>query len=217
MGQLCRESRKGARALVESGMEQVRILESLGFYDTVLSFKASSVPLTVEAYRLASELCDYPLHTGVTEAGLPRTGVIRSAVGIGSLLLDGIGDTIRVSLTTRPEKEVAAGIEILRSLGLRDSGYTLISCPTCGRTRIALEELAQKVADYMDRERPLRPVIVAVMGCVVNGPGEAREADLGIAGGDGKCALFARGELLRTVAEEKVFDEFVKELRNIAY
>ncbi|MBR4749285.1 MAG: flavodoxin-dependent (E)-4-hydroxy-3-methylbut-2-enyl-diphosphate synthase [Abditibacteriota bacterium] len=206
-----------ARALVESGMEQVRILEGLGFFDTVLSFKASSVLLTAEAYRLAAEICDYPLHTGVTEAGLPRTGIIRSAIGIGSLLMDGIGDTIRVSLTSRPENEVTAGIEILRSLGLRDSGYTLISCPTCGRTRIALEELAQKVADYLDRERPARPVTVAVMGCVVNGPGEAREADLGIAGGDGKCALFARGELLRTVAEDKVFDEFVKELRKIAY
>ncbi len=204
-----------ARSLVESGLEQVRILESLGFYDTVLSFKASSVPLTVEAYRLASETCDYPLHTGVTEAGLPRTGLIRSAMGIGALLLEGIGDTIRVSLTAKPEKEVSAALEILRSLGLRESGYTLISCPTCGRTRIDLEALAERVQEHMDSLRPAKRVTVAVMGCVVNGPGEAREADLGIAGGVGKCALFKKGEFLRSVPEERAFEEFVKELDSL--
>ncbi|MBQ9358741.1 MAG: flavodoxin-dependent (E)-4-hydroxy-3-methylbut-2-enyl-diphosphate synthase, partial [Abditibacteriota bacterium] len=190
-------------------------LESLGFYDTVLSFKASSVPLTVEAYRLASETCDYPLHTGVTEAGLPRTGLIRSAMGIGALLLEGIGDTIRVSLTAKPEKEVSAALEILRSLGLRESGYTLISCPTCGRTRIDLEALAERVQEHMDSLRPAKRVTVAVMGCVVNGPGEAREADLGIAGGVGKCALFKKGEFLRSVPEERAFEEFVKELDSL--
>ncbi len=204
------------RALVESGLEQVRILESLGFYDTVLSFKASSVPLTVEAYRYAAKVCDYPLHTGVTEAGLPRTGLIRSAMGIGALLMEGIGDTIRVSLTAPPEKEVAAALEILRALGKRDAGYTLISCPTCGRTGIDLELLAEKVQSWLDAHKPKRHITVAVMGCVVNGPGEAKEADLGIAGGAGKCALFAKGEFLRSVPEETAFEEFTAALREIA-
>ena len=185
-----------ARGMVESAMTHARMLEKRGFYDMVLSMKATSVPLTVEAYRLASKECDYPLHVGVTEAGLPGMGTVKSAIGIGALLLDGIGDTIRVSLTGDPTREGTAGVEILRAIGLR-SGVDVISCPTCGRTCIDVEGIASRVRDELSgRKKPLR---VAVMGCVVNGPGEAREADIGVAGGKSGGMLFVKGETPVTV------------------
>lgn len=199
-------------SLVLSGMEQVKILEKLGFEDIVLSFKSSSVPLMVKAYKLASEVCDYPLHVGVTEAGLKEEGMIKSAVGIGVLLNMGIGDTIRVSLTDNPVEEVFAAREILSSLELREAPYSFVSCPTCGRTKIDLVGLAKKVNNYLRLNPPKKHITVAVMGCVVNGPGEAREADIGIAGGDGKGAIFKHGEFVRSVPENLMFEELIKEI-----
>ncbi len=193
---LARDGGVTARGMVESALNHARMLEKRGFDDLVLSMKATDVRLTVEAYRLAARLCEYPLHVGVTEAGLPGMGTIKSAIGIGSLLLDGIGDTIRVSLTGDPTREGTAGLEILRAIGLR-TGVDVISCPTCGRTCIDVEGIASRVRDELaGYKRPLR---VAVMGCVVNGPGEAREADIGIAGGKTGGMLFVRGEAPVTV------------------
>ena len=180
-----------AEALVESAMEHVRILESQDFYDVKISLKAHDVPLTIAAYRLMSRTVDYPLHLGVTEAGTPTTGMIKSAVGIGSLLAEGIGDTIRVSLTGDPVVEVRVANEILKSLGLREYGPTMISCPTCGRTAIDLPAIAAEVEKRLGEIK--EPITVAVMGCVVNGPGEAREADVGIAGGKGEGLVFRKG------------------------
>ena len=186
-----------AEGMVESALRHADMLERAGFHDIVLSMKASDVRLTVAAYRLAASRCDYPLHVGVTEAGLPGQGTVKSAIGIGALLLDGIGDTIRVSLTGDPLPEAKAAWDILRALELRPSGIQLVSCPTCGRTRINLPEIAARVErELADLRVPLR---VAVMGCVVNGPGEAREADVGIAGGDGCGVLFVKGEEPRKV------------------
>ncbi|MBQ0104463.1 MAG: flavodoxin-dependent (E)-4-hydroxy-3-methylbut-2-enyl-diphosphate synthase, partial [Armatimonadetes bacterium] len=201
--------------LVLSGMEQVKILESMGFYDICLSIKSSSVPLMIKAYKLASQVCDYPLHLGVTEAGLLNMGTIKSSVGIGTLLNMGIGDTIRVSLTADPIEEVFAARELLSCLELREEPYSFVSCPTCGRTKINLTCLAEKVNNYLRMNPPKRHIQVAVMGCVVNGPGEAKEADLGIAGGDGRGIIFRHGEKLRDVAEKDLFDELVKEIENI--
>ena len=201
--------------LVLSGMEQVKILESMGFYDICLSIKSSSVPLMIKAYKLASQVCDYPLHLGVTEAGLLDMGIIKSSVGIGALLNMGIGDTIRVSLTADPIEEVFAARELLSCLELREEPYSFISCPTCGRTKINLTSLAEKVNNYLRMNPPKKHIQVAVMGCVVNGPGEAKEADLGIAGGDGRGIIFRHGEKLRDVAEKDLFDELVKEIENI--
>ena len=182
-----------AECLVESALGHARLLEDAGFGDIVLSMKSSDVRLTVEAYRLASRRCDYPLHVGVTEAGLPGQGTVKSAIGIGSLLLDGIGDTIRVSLSGDPIPEAAAGWDILRALGLRNRGVQLIACPTCGRTGIPVAEIAARVERELgDVTIPLK---VAVMGCVVNGIGEGREADVGIAGGgNGLGMLFVKGQ-----------------------
>ena len=181
-----------AEGMVESALQHARMLEKVGFEDIVLSMKASDVRLTVEAYRLAARKCDYPLHVGVTEAGLPGQGTIKSAIGIGSLLLDGIGDTIRVSLTGDPLPEAQAAWDILRALGLRTQGVQLVSCPTCGRTCIDVAGIAARVErELLDITVPMK---VAVMGCVVNGPGEAREADIGIAGGKGCGALFIKGQ-----------------------
>lgn len=187
-----------AKGMVESALGHARLLEKQGFSDIVLSMKASDVALTVAAYELASQLCDYPLHVGVTEAGLPGRGTVKSAIGIGALLLRGIGDTIRVSLTGSPLPEAAAAWDILRALSLRSRGIEIISCPTCGRTCIPVEEIASRVeAELKDITVPMK---VAVMGCVVNGPGEAREADVGIAGGGGEAgALFIKGQLPRKV------------------
>ena len=186
-----------AECLVESALSHARMLEKAGFEDIVLSMKSSDVRLTVESYRLASQKCDYPLHVGVTEAGLPGQGTIKSAIGIGSLLCDGIGDTIRVSLSGDPVPEAAAAWDILRALDMRVKGVQLISCPTCGRTCIDVPGIAARVEkELKDITVPLK---VAVMGCIVNGPGEAREADVGIAGGRNGGALFVKGQTARRV------------------
>ncbi len=210
-------------ALVESALAEAETLEKVGFSDIVLSMKTSSVQGTIATYRKAAEMCRYPLHLGVTEAGDEYSGLIKNAVGIGSLLADGIGDTLRVSLTADCEKEVAAGREILRVLGLDvRGGIDIVSCPTCGRTKIDLISLA---ASFKEAVRGIdtngKRVKVAVMGCVVNGPGEAREADFGIAGGDGFALLFRRGEIIRRVEEADIIDtlvaqtkEFLKERTN---
>ena len=199
-----------AEALVESAMEHVRILEAQDFHDMKISLKAHDVPLTIAAYRLMSQTVDYPLHLGVTEAGTPTTGMIKSAVGIGSLLAEGIGDTIRVSLTGDPVVEVRVANEILKSLGLREYGPTMISCPTCGRTAIDLPAIAAEVERRLGKIK--EPITVAVMGCVVNGPGEAREADVGIAGGKGEGLVFRKGEILRKVPETELVSELFKEI-----
>lgn len=201
-----------AEALCESALGHAAILESLGFYDTVLSMKSSSVITTIEAYRLAAERCDYPLHLGVTEAGTRRMGVIKSAAGIGSLLADGIGDTIRVSLTADPAEEIAAARDLLRSLGLR-GGVQFVSCPTCGRTKIDVIHIAEKVEEALGGcEKNIK---VAVMGCAVNGPGEAREADIGIAGGDGCALIIKRGEILRKIPEDRIIEELLAEIEKL--
>lgn len=202
-----------AQCMVESALNHAKLLEDAGFSDIVLSMKSSSVRMTVDAYRLAAEKCDYPLHVGVTEAGLPGQGTIKSAIGIGALLLDGIGDTIRVSLTGSPLPEVDAARRILEAIGLRHDGIQLVSCPTCGRTRIDVPGIASRVEeDLSDISVPLK---VAVMGCVVNGPGEASDADIGIAGGDGCGALFIKGQPPRKI-EGDLAQILVDEVRKLA-
>ena len=205
-----------AHALVESALAQARLLEAAGFREIVLSLKAFDVPVMIRAYRLAAAQTDYPLHLGVTEAGLEPEGSLRSAVGIGALLGEGIGDTLRVSLTAPAVDEVRVGREILRALGLRPGGITIIACPTCGRCEIDLTGLAQQVKDRLaPLDQALRArgqdLRIAVMGCIVNGPGEARQADLGIAGGRGEAALFRRGEVIARVTEADVLDAVVAE------
>ncbi len=198
------------QAMVESALYHASLLEKFDFDDIVISIKSSNVPTMIAAYELAAEQCDYPLHLGVTEAGTERMGIIKSAVGIGSLLTRGIGDTIRVSLSDEPVKEVFAAFDILKAIGLKNDCPYLISCPTCGRTRIDLISLAKQVEERLrDCKKPIK---VAVMGCVVNGPGEAKEADIGIAGGDGNGLIFKKGEILRKVAEEDLLDELMKEI-----
>ena len=199
------------QAMVESALGHVRILEEHGFYDTKISIKSSSVLNTIECYRLLSQRCDYPLHLGVTEAGGVLRGSIKSSVGMGVLLSEGIGDTLRVSLTAAPEEEMTVAWELLRALGLRQRGPEIISCPTCGRTEIDLIGLAQEVERRLRTENA--PIKVAVMGCVVNGPGEAREADLGMAGGRDKGIIFRKGEVIRSVrGQEALLAAFMEEL-----
>ena len=199
------------QAMVESALGHVRILEEHGFYDTKISIKSSSVLNTIECYRLLSQRCDYPLHLGVTEAGGVLRGAIKSSVGMGVLLSEGIGDTLRVSLTAAPEEEMTVAWELLRALGLRQRGPEIISCPTCGRTEIDLIGLAQEVERRLRTENA--PIKVAVMGCVVNGPGEAREADLGMAGGRDKGIIFRKGEVIRSVrGQEALLAAFTEEL-----
>lgn len=200
-------------ALVESAEEHIKLLERYDFSDIAVSLKASDVPTTIKAYRAMAERHDYPLHLGVTEAGTFLGGAVKSAVGIGSLLADGIGDTFRVSLTDDPVKEVYVAREILKALNLTDRGARLVSCPTCGRTRIDLIPLAKRVEEYLLTVD--KPITVAVMGCAVNGPGEAREADVGIAGGNGEGLIFRKGEIVRKVAESELFTELVKEIENM--
>ncbi|MFO0753283.1 MAG: flavodoxin-dependent (E)-4-hydroxy-3-methylbut-2-enyl-diphosphate synthase [Thermodesulfovibrionales bacterium] len=195
-------------ALVESAEGHIRILEEMNFPYIKVSLKASNVLRTVEAYRLFSEKYDYPLHIGISEAGPPFTGMIKSSVGLGILLAEGIGDTVRVSLTAEPEEEVRVAYEILQSLGLRRRGAEIISCPTCGRCQIELRPLAQKVEAILKGVD--KPISVAVMGCVVNGPGEAREADFGIAGGKGIGLVFRKGEVVKTVREDELLDELIR-------
>lgn len=199
-----------AEALVESALEHIRILEKLNFYDIKISLKAHDVPLTLDAYRLMSETVDYPLHLGITEAGTVNTGIIKSAVGIGALLAEGIGDTFRISLTGDPVNEVKVANEILKALGLKEYGPILISCPTCGRCNIDLPSIAEKVEQRLSGIT--KPIKVAVMGCVVNGPGEARDADIGIAGGKGEGLVFCKGEVINKVAEDKLVDALFEEL-----
>ena len=197
-----------AEAMVESAAGHAALLERFGFTDICLSLKSSSVPLTLAAYRLAAERFPYPLHLGVTEAGTLRQGTIQSAAGIGAMLLEGIGDTIRVSLTADPVEEVSAGIAILKACGLRRSGAKVISCPTCGRTQINLIAAANEVEQRLANCK--RDITVAVMGCVVNGPGEAREADYGLAGGRGEAALFKKGEIVGKVPEADMVNALMK-------
>jgi (E)-4-hydroxy-3-methylbut-2-enyl-diphosphate synthase len=197
-------------AMVESALQHVRILEDLQFYDIKISLKAHDVPMTLKAYQLMSEAVDYPLHLGITEAGTAKSGVIKSSVGIGALLAQGIGDTIRISLTGDPVEEVRVANEILKSLGLREYGPTLVSCPTCGRTNIDLAPIAEAVEKRIAGLK--QPLTVAVMGCVVNGPGEAKQADIGLAGGKGEGIIFRKGEIIRKVSEEELLPAFYAEL-----
>ena len=204
-----------AEALVESALYHAQLLEKFDFYDTVISMKASGVSAMIAANRLLAERCDYPLHLGVTEAGDREMGSIKSAIGIGALLSDGIGDTIRVSLTADPVEEIGAAKRILSALSIEgQSGMNIVSCPTCGRTKIDLIALSARFREAVEREGladlPLR---VALMGCVVNGPGEAREADIGICGGNGEALLIAKGEILRKIPEEDVIDVLIAELK----
>ena len=200
-------------ALVESAMEHVEILEAEEFFDIKISLKAHDVPLTLAAYRLMSEKKNYPLHLGITEAGTVNSGVIKSAVGIGALLAEGIGDTIRISLTGDPVVEVKVAKEILKSLGLREVGVTLVACPTCGRMRINLPAIAAQVEEKISSIK--QPLKVAVMGCAVNGPGEARTADVGIAGADGEGIIFRKGVVVRKVPEAELVAELLKEIDEI--
>jgi (E)-4-hydroxy-3-methylbut-2-enyl-diphosphate synthase len=202
-----------AERMVEAALEQIRLLESLDFDLIKVSLKAFDVPTTIEAYRSIAQKIPYPLHIGITEAGLPRTGVIRSSVGIGTMLYMGIGDTIRVSLTTHPREEVIAGYEILKSLDMRQHGPVLVSCPSCGRTEVDLISLAEEVADRLAVIK--KPIKVAVMGCVVNGPGEAKDADIGIACGKGRGVLFRKGEKLRTIEEKDFISALMDEVERL--
>jgi (E)-4-hydroxy-3-methylbut-2-enyl-diphosphate synthase len=199
-----------ATALVEEALEQVRLLESMDFRDFKISVKSSSVPTMIRAYRMLSERVPYPLHLGVTEAGPPATGSIKSAIGMGSLLMDGIGDTIRVSLTADPVKEVEVAWEILKALGLRERGPVMIACPSCGRDNVGVENLAVVVEERL-REYP-EAFEVAVMGCAVNGPGEAGDADFGIAGGRESGFIYAHGRVLKKVSSEELIDELFREI-----
>lgn len=204
--------RPSAEALVKSALRHADILMRNDFEDIVISIKSSDVPTMIKAYRMLAEKTDFPLHLGVTEAGTERMGIIKSAAGIGSLLCDGIGETIRVSLTADPVKEIYAAKDILKAVGRR-SGVTVVSCPTCGRTKIDLIKAASEVENAL-KDCTL-PIKVAVMGCIVNGPGEARDADLGIAGGDGCAVLFSKGELLRKIPEDRIVPELLAEIEKI--
>ncbi len=200
-------------ALCESALRHASLLEKFDFNDIVISIKSSDVPTMVAAYRLVAEQCDYPLHLGVTEAGTKHMGMLKSAAGIGSLLLDGIGDTIRVSLTADPVAEVVAGFDILKAVGIKKDCPQIVSCPTCGRTKIDLISLAEKVEKELANVH--KPIKVAVMGCAVNGPGEAKEADIGVAGGDGFGLIFKHGEILKKVPEDKIVEELLKGIDNL--
>ena len=202
-----------AEALVESAFEHLELLEKFGFYDSCLSMKSSNVPTMVAAARLFRSKCDYPLHIGVTETGPVKMGMIKSAMGIGALLVDGIGDTIRVSLTDDPVQEVYAAKDILKAAGLRKEGVNIISCPTCGRTSIDLIGLVNKVdAALKDCQKP---ITVAVMGCIVNGPGEAREADIGIAGADGWGMIFEKGQQVEKLPYDQLLDALLRRIENL--
>ncbi len=204
---------RSSEALVESALRHVNILEKFGFYDIVISVKSSDVMENIISYRMLSEKTDYPLHLGVTEAGTIFSGTIKSSIGIGCLLCEGIGDTIRVSLTDNPVEEVKVAKEILKACGIRKMGIEIVSCPTCGRTNIDLISLAKKAEEALkDINKPIK---VAIMGCAVNGPGEAREADIGIAGGIGEGLIFKKGEILRKVSEDKLLEELIKEIEKI--
>ncbi len=199
-----------AEGMVESALAHVAMLENVDFNDIAISIKASSVPMTIAAYRLLSEKCSYPLHVGVTEAGTVYKGTIKSAVGIGCLLAEGIGDTIRVSLTGDPVEEIKAGKQILKSLGLLREGIEIVSCPTCGRTQVNLIDIANSIEPLL--EKMDKNIKVAIMGCAVNGPGEAKDADIGIAGGVNEVLLFKKGRIIRKIPQENVVEELLKEI-----
>lgn len=204
-----------ASSICYSAMEEIELLEKNNFSNIAVSLKASDVNLTIESYRKFSELSNYPLHLGVTEAGSPKKGIVKSAIGIGTLLAEGIGDTIRVSLTSDPVDEVIAGKDILKALDLRREGIDLISCPTCARTKVNLIEIVNKAEDRLyELDKNLK---VAIMGCAVNGPGEAREADIGIACGDGEGLIFSKGQIIKKVPEEQLLSELLKEIENIGW
>lgn len=202
-----------ADALVESAMGHVDILDKLNFRDIVVSIKVSDVPKMLAAYRKFNEISDIPLHIGVTESGTVKSGTIKSAVGIGALLAEGIGDTMRVSLTANPVEEIYTAYDIQKVLGMRETGAEIISCPTCGRTRINLIPIANEVERRTANIK--KPIKIAVMGCAVNGPGEAREADIGIAGGNGEGLIFKKGEIVRKVAEDRIIDELMAEINKM--
>ncbi len=199
--------------MVESALDHASILEELDFHDIAISLKASSVPMTIKAYRLMAQKADYPLHIGVTEAGTLFAGTVKSAAGLGCLLAEGIGDTLRVSLTGDPVEEIRVGIELLKAMGLRKAGVEFVSCPTCGRTRIDLIKIANEVEKRL--EGCDKRIKVAVMGCAVNGPGEAREADIGIAGGVGEALLFKKGEIVRKIPQDRIVDELLAEIEKM--
>ncbi len=199
--------------MVESALGHASMLEECGFDSIAFSLKASNVPMTIEAYRLMSKKSEYPLHIGVTEAGTLFAGTVKSAAGLGCLLAEGIGDTLRISLTGDPVEEVKVGIELLKALGLRKSGVEFISCPTCGRCRIDLIKVANEVEQRLAGNK--KNIRVAVMGCAVNGPGEAREADIGIAGGDGEALLFKKGEIIRKIPQDRIADELLAEIEKL--
>lgn len=209
---LARHGAPTPRALVDSAVYHARLLEKFDFHDIVISIKSSSVPVMIEAYRIAARELEYPLHLGVTEAGTSRMGLIKSAVGIGSLLCDGIGDTIRVSLTADPVEEIKAARDILKAIG-KSGGVKIVSCPTCGRTKIDLIGLAGKVEAALEGCK--KDITVAVMGCVVNGPGEAREADIGIAGGDGEALLFKKGQAVGKYSESEILSVLLAEIERM--
>ncbi|MDY3903324.1 flavodoxin-dependent (E)-4-hydroxy-3-methylbut-2-enyl-diphosphate synthase [Peptoniphilus sp.] len=202
-----------ASSICLSAMEEVEILEKNNFFDIAVSLKASNVNLTIDSYRKFSQMSKYPLHLGVTEAGTPKKGIVKSAIGIGTLLAEGIGDTIRVSLTSDPLDEVIAAKDILKALDLRREGIDLISCPTCARTKVNLIEIVNTVEDKLySMDKNLK---IAIMGCAVNGPGEAREADIGIACGNGEGLIFSKGEIIRKVPEDKLLSELLQEIEKI--
>ncbi len=210
---LAKYGRPCAQALCDSALYHAALLERYDFTDIVLSMKSSDVKTMCEAYELAAQRCEYPLHLGVTEAGSERMGLIKSAAGIGALLLHGIGDTLRVSLTADPVREIFAAKDILRAIGLRRDGVDIVSCPTCGRTKIDLVGLVARAEELLkDCKKPIK---VAIMGCAVNGPGEAREADIGIAGGDGIGLVFKKGEIIKRVPEERLLEELMAQVNEI--
>ena len=208
-----RDGRPTAKGLVESALRHVKILEDLNFYDIVISIKSSNVPMMIESYRLMSEKCNYPLHLGVTESGTVFKGTIKSSIGIGTLLAEGIGNTMRVSLTSDPIEEIKVAKEILRALDYTKEGIEFVSCPTCGRTEINLIKIAEEVEEKLKNTN--KNIKVAVMGCVVNGPGEAREADIGIAGGKGFGIIFKKGQIVKKVKEEDLVSELIKEIESL--
>lgn len=204
-----------ASSICYSALEEIELLEKNNFYDIAVSLKASSVNLTIESYRKFSEMSNYPLHLGVTEAGSPKKGIVKSAIGIGTLLAEGIGDTIRVSLTSDPFDEVIAGKDILKALDLKREGIDLISCPTCARTKVDLIEIVNKAEEKLySLDKNLK---VAIMGCPVNGPGEAREADIGIACGHGEGLIFSKGEIIKKVPEDMLLSELLSEIEKIGW
>lgn len=200
-------------AMVESALNHAKILEEENFYDIILSLKASNVPMTIAAYRIISQKSNYPLHLGITEAGTVNGGTIKSSIGIGCLLVEGIGDTIRVSLTGKPINEVRVGNSILKSLEIKKKGIDFVSCPTCGRCRIDLIDIANEVEKRLYNVN--KDIKVAIMGCEVNGPGEAKEADIGIAGGKNEAILFKKGKIIRKIPQEKIVDELIEEINKI--